>query len=83
MSDVNLSEFEALSRPKKRLCPLAGALDALPADESGQLAAALREDVRVITTSAIITWLGRRGHQANVSAVTSHRRGTCSCADDA
>ena len=78
---VDLSEFAKLSQPKKRLCPVGSALDALPADEAEMLRAALAEDVRVITTSAIITWLKRRDLEANVSAVTSHRRATCTCAD--
>jgi hypothetical protein len=78
---LDLSEFQALSKPRKPLCAVGAALGALPADEAGALRAALAEDVRIITTSAIITWLARRDQSANVSAVTSHRRGTCTCAD--
>jgi hypothetical protein len=78
----DLSEFEALSqRKRRRLCQIATALDGLPADEADLLRAALMEDIRTITTGAIIKWLERRDRTVNVSAVTSHRRGTCACAD--
>jgi hypothetical protein len=79
---ADLSEFVALSQPKKKQCPLSGVLEVLPADEAAMLRAALAEDVRTITTSAVIKWLERRDMAANVSQVTSHRRGTCSCAGE-
>jgi hypothetical protein len=79
MPDVNLSEFEALSRPKRPRCPIGEALSVLPEDEAAQLVAAVATDRHVITASAVVTWLKRRDLSANVSAVTSHRRDTCTC----
>lgn len=82
MSQVDLSEFVKLSKPRKPPCQIGRALDGLPADEAGLLRAALAEDPRVITQGAIVTWVERRGMTTNTSAVRSHRAGTCTCAND-
>jgi hypothetical protein len=79
---VDLSEFEKLSRPKKPLCRVGAALVALPDEEAVLLRAALEEDQRILTGSAIVTWLARRGLDANQQSVGAHRRGCCTCADD-
>jgi hypothetical protein len=76
---VDLSEFEKLSHPKKRLCPLAGALDSV-GDERPALEAALAADDRV-SAGGVVSWLKRRGVTANNSAVVHHRNGRCNCAD--
>jgi hypothetical protein len=81
MPSPDLSEFEKLSHPKKRLCPLAGALDSV-GDERAALAAALSKHKGEISGSAIVTWLERRGVTVNQQFVASHRRRTCTCFDD-
>jgi hypothetical protein len=77
----DLAEFEALSVPKKRTCPLGLALGALDETEAEQLRAALALDKGRITGAAIIQWLKRRNLGDGVSPgfVASHRAGTCSC----
>lgn len=50
-------------------------------DEREQLKAALETDTGLITGGAIIEWLRVRGQEASSSAVSSHRRKTCTCAD--
>jgi hypothetical protein len=80
MPDCDLSEFKALSKPKKPPCQIGQALKALGGGEADLLRAALAEDRRIITPGAIVTWLERRSVSTNTSAVRSHRDGTCTCA---
>lgn len=79
----DLSEFFKLSRPKRRPCPLGFALSSLEDVETEQLTAALAMDVGIITAAAIVEWLKPRGHTVTFAAVTNHRKGVCSCHDDA
>ena len=79
MAKVDLSEFEALSRPKKRACPIAKAIEELAKTEREQLIAALAVQNHEIGAGAIEAWLKRRGHVCNTQRVMSHRKGTCSC----
>lgn len=77
----DLSEFAALSRPKKPPCQVGVARAALRLDsERAQLDAACAEHRNVITAGAIAAWLDLRGQQVNASAVTAHRKNTCTCA---
>jgi hypothetical protein len=79
MPDVDLSEFEQLSRPAKPPCKVGAALTSLAGAERGQLAAALDKDKSVITGSAIEQWLKRRDLVVTGSSITSHRQRRCSC----
>jgi hypothetical protein len=73
----DLSEFEALSKPRKPPCQVGAALAALEAKQAAQLRAAC--EAPAITVAGIRTWLEQRGHAASVSGITSHRRRTCTC----
>lgn len=79
MSKPDLSEFINLSQNSKRKpCVVAQALATLSdVDCEGLKQAVDASDI--ITAGAIVEWLKRRELRANVSAVTSHRRGTCTC----
>ena len=81
ISKVDLSEFFKYSKPKRRPCPIGFANGQLPEGELEQLKAALAQDVGLITNTAIQQWLGGRGHDASISAITSHRKGVCNCGD--
>jgi hypothetical protein len=83
VTDLDLSEFESLSNPRKRRCSIGSALETLGSDaERDQLRAALCADRFTITPGAVVKWLERRGLSANTSAVVHHRNGACSCAGD-
>lgn len=77
----DLAEFFKLSRPKKPPCRIGFAIDQLgPRSEAAkQLAAAVDTDPGIITNSAIVEWCKARGQEVTVSAVVSHRKGTCTC----
>lgn len=79
MSDVDLSEFERLSTPRKPPCQVGVAREKLQPAERAQLDAALAADKSEINTGAIRTWLKRREHTVSISAVTYHRAGACTC----
>ena len=80
---VDLTEFFKLSRPKKRPCAVAFAASQLETDEErDQLTAALETDQGIITSGAVQQWLAGRKQDVTVSAVVSHRKRTCTCADD-
>ena len=79
---VDLSEFRKLNRrSEKRPCQLELALRTFKPAEQAQLVAALAVDKSEISGAAIVSWLKQRDQFATVSAVTSHRRGTCRCHD--
>lgn len=82
MSKPDLSEFEVLSNPRKAPCQIGVARDGLDTEEAVKLDAALDADKGQITAGAIQQWLKARGHAVSNPAVTSHRKGTCSCASD-
>lgn len=82
MTDVDLSEFVKLSKPKRPPCAVGVALSTLPKADRGKLEAACASDSGVITTSAIRQWLSSRGHTASIPGVTAHRHGTCTCGND-
>lgn len=76
----DLSEFAELSRGvgNKPTCKVALALlSHLSPLEKQQLDAALATDE--IRPGAIEAWAKRRGLDISASAVTTHRRGRCSC----
>lgn len=77
---VDLSEFYKLSRPKKPPCRIGFALEQFDGGERVQLEAALGSDVGIITNSAIQQWLAARQQEVSISALVSHRKGTCTCA---
>lgn len=76
---IDLSEFYALSRPKKPPCQIGFVLEQLAPDQAEQLRAALATDGGIITAASIVAWLAKRDHESNPSRVTNHRRGVCSC----
>lgn len=78
---VDLSEFYKLSRPKKKPCQIGYVLSQLRGEAQTQFEAALATDGGIITAAAIIAWLEARKHSVNVPAITSHRKGRCSCYD--
>lgn len=77
----DLSEFFALSRPKRRPCPLGFVFGTLDDAEAASLKAALDTDVSIITAAAVVDWLARRNHDVTFAAVTNHRKRRCSCND--
>jgi hypothetical protein len=81
MSGIDLSEFEALSKPKRPPCAVGVALSTLEKAEAAKLMAACDRPMSTITNAAIQKWLKARGHETTVQLVTSHRKATCSCGD--
>lgn len=83
MSGPDLSEFVAMSAPKKLKCQVGMVLDgekpALTVGESDQLRAALATDKGIITNAAVSAWLEKRGHEVNYQRIANHRNGKCSC----
>lgn len=80
----DLTEFYALSKPKKPPCQigliLAGEFSPkLKPQECEQLRAALDTDAGIITASAIVQWLKARGIETNTNRVSNHRRRVCTC----
>lgn len=80
----DLSEFYRLSKPKSPPCQVGLILNGevtpqLKAPEAEQLKAALNTDSGIITASAVVQWLGERGHETNTNRVSNHRRGVCNC----
>lgn len=81
-SQVDLSEFYKLSRPKKPACKVGFARVQLSRAEQGQLDGACATDKGIITANAIAEWLAKRGQTVSNSAVVAHRARTCTCYDD-
>lgn len=75
----NLDEFLKLAQPKRKQCPIGAAVEQLDKKAATQLQAACAADVGIINSGAIVQWLKNRSHVVSVSAVTTHRRGTCTC----
>jgi hypothetical protein len=82
LTDVDLSEFYKLSKPKKPPCILGPIFEQLKPKERKELETALAADSNIITNGAIIEWLTRRGHgdALNPNRITSHRKRSCTCA---
>ena len=78
--DPSLSEFEALASPrlKRKPCAVAIAAAALKSDDQEALDKAIGQ----YSPGVISQWLERRGHDASVTAVSTHQRGKCKCADE-
>ena len=83
MAAPDLSEFEKLSQPRRKPCAVGHALESLDRQEAEQLAAAIGADQGVITNAAIQKWLEPRGYRTSAQAISSHRKGTCRCGEDA
>lgn len=79
MTEVDLSEFAKLAKPKKKQCAVGVAREGLDPEALAQLDAACAANSGVINAGAICAWLAARGHVASHPAVTAHRMGTCSC----
>ena len=79
----DLAEFYKYSRPKRPPCRVGFVLTKLSRNDKKALEAALATDKNLITSSAIITWLEKRGIEdiRNSSPITGHRRRTCTCYD--
>ncbi len=82
-TDVDLSEFFRLSRPKKKPCAVGFAISQVKGQEQSKLLGAIATDANIITNAAVSEWLAQAPRKINVtiSAVVAHRKGTCSCAD--
>jgi hypothetical protein len=82
MAAPDLSEFEALSKPRdqRRPCQVGRAAGQLTEPERAQLAAACATNTEAIATGAIQKWLAARGHKVSLAAITYHRREACTCA---
>lgn len=78
----DLSEFYKLSRPAKPPCRIGFAATQLQKQEAAQLEAACKADKGIINSGAIRQWLKGRGHDVSIPAITSHRQGVCTCADE-
>lgn len=82
MADPDLSEFFKLSRPKRRPCRVGHARAQLNSEQTKKLDAALAVDKGLITATAVIEWLKAHGESGvSVSAVATHRKGSCTCND--
>lgn len=79
---VDLSEFFKLSKPKKKPCTVGFALSQMAPADRQKLTAALAVDQGIITNGAIVEWVTSRKQETNVSAVVSHRKGSCTCHDE-
>lgn len=80
---VDISEFEKLSKPRRKPCAVGHAMESLDRAEAEQLRAAVAADQGVITNAAVEKWLLTRGYKTSAQAVSSHRKGTCRCGEDA
>lgn len=76
-TEPDLSEFEALSHPRRTECGVKKALAQLDAGDLAQLSAAL--EATHITGSAISTWLRSRGIRVAAQTINRHRRESCNC----
>lgn len=74
----DLSEFDALARPKtRRACKLGTARAALTPEDQVKLDAALA----LYSPGPIWEWLDGRGHgDVTISAIVMHRNRKCACA---
>lgn len=80
MAKPDLSEFEALSKPRyHKICGVSQALEQLSGDDRDALEAALTAEPGHITNAAIEKWLATRGVDCKWQAVRTHREGACSC----
>ncbi len=79
MTKPDLSEFEALAKPKRPPCRVADARESLDADDREKFDAALSADKSQINSGAIVEWLKRRDLTASAVGVANHRNGICSC----
>ena len=80
MAGVDLSEFEALGKPRRAACRVGLARDGLAAGEQEKLDQACAASSGVIATGAIVKWLEIRGANVSIAAVTTHRNKRCRCA---
>lgn len=79
MAAPDLTEFLQTSRPRRKPCPIPIAKQDLDAGQAAQLDAACAADAGLITSSAIVQWLAKRGHKTNTNLVSLHRKGACTC----
>ncbi len=77
--DPDLSEFEKLSKPKKKPCAVNAVIELLEDLPAKQLHAALERPDTHITNAAISQWLDTRGHSIAWQMIASHRRKACPC----
>lgn len=77
----DLTEFEELSRPKRKQCKLRDVLEAV-GDEADTLEAAIAATANGrITVGAVIHWCKKRGHDVAQNTIVHHRNHGCSCHD--
>ena len=77
-AEVDLSEFEVLSQPRRAQCSIAVAFQTLDdPEEQEKLGAALAAPG--ITHAAINRWLQARGIKIAEQTIGRHRDGRCSC----
>lgn len=76
----DLREYYQMSKPKKSACKLGYVLSQLEGQERANLDAALRDPM--VTATGIVDVIAKKvpGFELTVPAITSHKRGTCTCA---
>lgn len=81
MADADLTEFERLSAPKKKPCPVPDAIAGLKRKDATDVKGALERPAVAITNTAISKWFEIRGVAIGHATIRSHRCGSCTCAD--
>lgn len=76
----DLSEFIALSRPRRLECSVKTALRHLPAAQRRKVIDAFAADPGLITHQAISDWLKQHNVDVRANTIARHRKGRCSCA---
>lgn len=83
--DVDLSEIETLSRPKRPECSVGQFLARSDEQTRATFTAALEaaaDPEHKITYAGVSKWLASKGHKLNDSTIRRHGRGDCTCGDD-
>lgn len=82
MAKPDLSEFDALSAPKRKPCAVKAAVEQLGEDDRVNVTGALHAPMSRITAGAIEKWFAKRNHTVNQNAITVHRKARCACASE-
>lgn len=80
--EPDLSEFVALSRPKRTTCKVALVAEKLTEADAAALLAAIiasGDGSAPVTVGAVIEWCKQRGHDLAQNSIIHHRSGRCSC----
>lgn len=77
--ELDLSEFEELSKPQSPICGVKRATDAMSPANRRKVIAALAAPGTRITHVAIEKWFKARGQRVDAKTIGRHRNGGCSC----